>query len=146
MSEYANKLRQQLDEEEGVRSAVYQDHKGYWTIGRGRCVDSRVAGAGLKPHEIEYLFENDVRDVELELARHLPGFISLNDPRRAALVNMAFQMGVQGLLGFKRMLACIRDERWAEAETHALDSKWARVDTPKRAKRMARQIATGEWQ
>lgn len=146
MSEYATRLRKQIEGDEGRRACVYQDHLGYDTIGIGRLVDSRKPGAGLRDSEIDFLFNNDVQDRELQLAKQLPWFMGLNDARRAALVNMSFQLGVAGLLGFPRMLACLRDERWAEAETHALDSKWAKQDTPKRAARVARQLRTGEWE
>lgn len=146
MSEYANRLRQQLEGDEGRRKQAYQDHLGFWTIGIGRLVDARKAGSGLRDVEIDFMFENDVRDRELELARRIPWFMKLNEPRRAALVNMSFQLGVDGLLGFPRMLGALRDERWHEAETHAIDSKWAKQDTPKRAARVARQLRTGEWE
>lgn len=146
MSIYAERLRKQIEGDEGRERCAYQDHLGYWTIGIGRLIDKRKPGAGLRDNEIELMFENDVQDRELELSRKIPFFMSLNPPRRAAVLNMSFQLGVAGLLGFPKMLAAIRDERWAEAETHALDSKWAKVDTPARAKRVARQIRTGEWE
>lgn len=72
-------------------------------------------------------------------------FATLNEPRRAALTNMAVQLGADKLAQLPRMLGCIRDERWAEAETHALASTWA-AQTPDRARRVARQIHTGEWE
>lgn len=144
--EYRKRVREQLRADEGEKACVYQDHKGYWTIGIGRLVDPRVPGAGLRPREIEFLFENDLADREAELASRLPWFGRLDDARRGALVNMSFQLGVSGLMAFQKMLAAMRDERWADAEVHALDSKWAKVDTPPRARRIARQLATGEWQ
>ena len=61
----------------------------------------------------------------------------------SVLISMAYQLGVDGLAEFKNMLAAIKDERWQEAETHALDSLWAK-QTPARAKRHARVLATGK--
>jgi len=75
----------------------------------------------------------------------LPWLDSLNEPRKAVLIGMAFQMGTAGLLGFKNTLAAIRDQRWANAAALMLRSRWAE-QTPARARRMARQIETGEWQ
>lgn len=145
MSEYAQKLRKQLEGDEGRKKCVYKDSEGYDTIGIGRLVDSRKPGAGLRDHEIDMLFENDVVERELDLARRLPFVLGLDEARRAAVTNMSFQLGVDGLLAFKRMLAALRDGRYAEAETHALDSLWAK-QTPERARRVARQLKTGEWQ
>jgi lysozyme len=138
-------LAAQLERDEKRVRHVYQDHLGYWTLGIGRLVDERKGG-GLTDDEIDYLLGNDINRREAELRRRIDFFGRLDDVRKAALLNMAFQLGVDGLLGFKRMLGCLRDERFAEAETHALDSKWAKEDTPARARRVARQLATGEWQ
>jgi lysozyme len=134
----------QLMRDEGVRLAPYHDHLGYLTIGVGRLIDP-ARGGGITQEEALYLLRNDVASRERRLAEAYPWFQGLSEARRGALVNMAFQLGASGLARFPRMLACLRDERWAEAETHALDSEWAR-QTPARAKRVARQLATGEWQ
>ena len=56
-----------------------------------------------------------------------------------ALAEMAFQLGVPRLMGFKRMLAAIREKRWRDAAVEALDSKWAR-QTPKRAEHVAKVL------
>lgn len=138
-------VKQQLIRDEGVKATVYQDHLGFWTIGVGILVDDRKNG-GLLPEEIDFILENRIKILKVELANDYPWFRHLNEPRQAALLNMRFQLGRAGLAGFKNMLARLRDERWADAETQALDSKWAKVDTPARAKRIARQLATGEWE
>lgn len=134
----------QLRRDEGEVLHAYQDHLGYWTIGMGILIDKR-RGGGITPEESAYLTQNRVVRIEAELTSKLPWFTRLEPPRRAALVNMAYQMGVAGLLGFARSLGSIRDERWALAEAQLLESTWAR-QTPDRARRVARQIATGEWQ
>lgn len=135
---------EQLRREEGSRRSAYQDSLGYWTIGVGRLIDVRK-NAGLSDDEIEYLLKNDVVRLVAALTREFPWFASLNEPRQGALINMAFQMGVEGLRGFKQTLAAIRDEHFAHAAQLMLISKWAQ-QTPARARRMARQIETGEWQ
>lgn len=135
----------QIQRDEGRKATVYQDHLGYWTIGDGILVDER-RGGGLLPEEMDFITENRLRIYRTELVRDYPWFIRLNEPRQAALLNMRFQLGRTGLANFKKMLGALRDERWAEAEFQALDSKWAKEDTPARAKRVARQLATGEWE
>jgi lysozyme len=118
---------------------------GYLTIGIGILVDER-RGGGLTPYESAWLLNNRIEGYDSELATDYPWFLKLNEPRRAALLNMRHQLGRTGLAGFQRMLGCLRDERFAEAEQHALDSKWAREDSPDRAKRVARQLASGSWE
>lgn len=140
----------QLRREEGVSRHAYQDHLGFWTIGVGRLIDQRKGG-GLSDEEVDYLLRNDVNRFTSAVLKELPWAATLNEPRLAVLIGMAFQMGVgdaekgTGLLGFKQTLAAIRDERYAHAAGLMLQSLWAR-QTPARARRMALQIETGEWQ
>lgn len=145
MNPLKTKLLAQLRRDEGEVLSAYKDHLGFWTIGIGILIDKRKGG-GLRPEESEWLTGNRIDLLDAELRANYSWFSGLNEARQAALLNMRYQLGQDGLANFKRMLAAVRDERWYEAETEALDSKWAREDTPTRAKRVARQIATGEWQ
>lgn len=137
-------LVRQLRGDEGERAHVYQDHLGFWTIGVGRLVDKRKEGSGLRSHEIAYLLNNDIDDRIDALTRRLPWFQDLDDARKGVLLNMSFQMGVEGLLGFERTLALIRDGKYENAAHAMLQSKWAK-QTPARAKRMADQMRSGLW-
>lgn len=137
-------LIQQLKREEGCVLHAYDDHLGYATIGVGRLIDNRKGG-GISEDEAEYLLRNDVARFTHDVTKALPWIVRLNEPRQAVLIGMAFQMGTAGLLGFTQTLAAVRDERYDHAATLMLASKWA-TQTPARAKRMARQMATGEWQ
>lgn len=134
---------EQLRRDEGEVLHVYQDTLGYWTIGVGRLVDKRKGG-GISRDEAGYMLNNDVNRVTEELSRRLPWFVDLNEARRGALVNMAFQMGVDGLLGFRNSLELIRTGRWDEAKRNLLLSRWAQ-QTPQRAERVAEQMRTGQW-
>lgn len=135
----------QLRRDEGEKLTVYQDHLGFWTIGVGVLVDDRKPGAGITAAESAMLLTNRVDDRRRRLEAALPWFKGLDPVRQAALLNMAYQLGSAGLLDFVRALAAVRDQRWALAETELLRSKWAE-QTPERARRVARQIARGEWQ
>ena len=137
-------LTEQLRRDEGTKATAYQDHLGFWTIGVGRLIDSRKPGAGLRPDEIDYLLKNDIADRVSALTKALPWFSALDDARRGVLVNMAFQLGTAGLLGFKSTLALVAAGKYAEAAEQMLKSKWA-TQTPARAKRLAEQMKTGEW-
>ncbi len=137
-------LIEQLRREEGVVPHAYQDHLGFWTIGVGRLIDKRKGG-GLSDDEINLLLRNDANRFTSEVLAALPWAASLNEPRLAVLIGMAFQMGTAGLLQFKQTLAAVRDERYAHAANLMLQSLWAK-QTPERARRMSRQMETGEWQ
>jgi lysozyme len=135
----------QLKRDEGVRQVAYQDSLGLWTIGVGRLIDGRKVGAGLRMKEIEQMLANDIADREQALRLSLPWFDSLDEVRQAVLVNMAFQLGVVGLMQFKDTLNRVREGDYAGAAAAMLQSKWA-SQTPERAKRVSKQMETGAWQ
>ena len=138
-------LTAQLRRDEGVKATVYKDTLGFDTIGVGRLIDSRKPGAGLRPDEIDHLLRNDINDRVQALTKALPMlFPKLDEARQGVLLNMAFQLGTAGLLGFKSTLALVAAGKYAEASEQMLKSKWA-TQTPARAKRLAEQMKTGEW-
>lgn len=137
-------LTAQLRRDEGTKATVYKDTLGFDTIGVGRLIDSRKPGAGLRPDEIDYLLKNDIADRVQALTKALPWFDRLDEVRRGALINMAFQLGTAGLLEFSYTLGLVRDGKYAEASVQMLKSRWA-TQTPARAKRLAEQMKTGEW-
>lgn len=135
---------EQLKREEGDILHVYSDTLGYWTIGVGICVDLRK-NCGLLQEESDFVTANRIHIAQVGLTKDYPWFATLNEPRQAALVLMVHQLGRDGLHDFQKMLGALRDQRWADAEFQALDSTWAK-QTPGRARRMAHQLFTGEWQ
>jgi lysozyme len=137
-------IASQLRRDEGEVLSAYQDHLGYWTLGVGRLIDPR-RGGGISAGESAYLLANDIGRIETLLDARLPWWRDLDDARRGVLVNMAFQLGVQGLLGFAATLALVQQRRWADAAAQMLQSKWA-GQTPERAQRLARQMESGRWQ
>lgn len=139
-----NRVMAKLREEEGEVLHAYQDHLGFWTIGVGRLIDKRKNG-GISKEESTVLLQNDVTRVWNKLCDEIPWIMELNEPRQGALVLMAFQLGIEGLLKFKTSLSHIRMGNWQRAHDNMLLSLWAQ-QTPARAGRVAKQILTGEWQ
>jgi lysozyme len=138
-------LTRQLKGDEDVKPQAYTDHLGFLTIGVGRLIDARKPGSGLRPAEIAFMLNNDIDDRIEQLTRRLPWFQDLDDARKAVLLNMSFQMGVEGLLGFKNTLKLVEQGNYESAAENMLKSLWAK-QTPARAKRMADQMKTGQWQ
>jgi lysozyme len=137
-------LARQLRGDEGVRPCVYKDSLGFDTLGVGRLVDARKPGAGLRSDEITYLLNNDIDDRIAAITKALPWFQNLDDARQGVLLNMAFQLGTEGLLQFKQTLAAVQGGRYDEAAFDMLQSRWAQ-QTPARAKRLAEQMRSGLW-
>lgn len=137
-------LIRQLRDEEGEVLSAYQDHLGYWTIGVGRLIDKRKGG-GITAEESAYLLGNDIAKVNAQLDSKIPWWRKLDEARQAVIQGMAFQMGIDGLLGFKNTLKMIEAGDYEGAGKGMLNSLWAK-QTPGRARRMADQMKTGVWQ
>ena len=145
MAAWEEREKEELKLDEGYKLKAYKDTLGNWTIGVGRLVDDRKPGAGLRPKEMDYLLTNDVEDRVQALTTRLPWFIQLDEARQGVLLNMSFQLGVDGLLGFKNTLELVRTGKYIEAANAMLQSKWA-GQTPERAERLSKQMASGVWQ
>lgn len=137
-------FKEQLYADEGEKLSAYQDHLGFWTIGVGRLIDSRKGG-GLTKEESEYLLDNDIRRKTAEVKAAIPWFENLSEARQGVLLNMAFQMGTEGLLKFKKTIAMIEAGKYEAAAAGMLNSLWAK-QTPERAARLSKQMRDGVWQ
>jgi lysozyme len=135
MHSWRDELKFHLKRHEGFDPGAYQDHLGFWTIGYGRLIDKR-RGGGISQQEAEMLLDNDIEARITALSNRLEWFQRLPPKKKLALANMAYQLGVDGVFGFRRMLAAMKRADWSEAKREALDSKWAR-QTPERAKEVA---------
>ena len=121
------KFDAQMDEHEGCMPYAYQDSKGYWTIGRGRCIDERITKRALSKDEIEYLWANDKKNYRLMLSTY-PWYMNQDQVRKDVLVELCFNLGLTGLLGFNNMLKAMLVKDYKSAAAELLDSKWARED------------------
>lgn len=132
MSDWIVDVRDDLKRDEGLRLKPYRDTVGKLTIGYGRNLDD----VGITEDEAEYMLEGDIEHVLEQLDRTLPWWNDLNESRKRALVNMAFNLGIGGLLKFKKMLAALKAGDYEHAAVEALDSRWAK-QVGQRADRIA---------
>ena len=138
-----DRLVNQLLSDEGVRLQPYKDSLGYLTIGVGRLIDP-AHGGGISQDEAMYLLANDVRNTYSNLTKSIPWMVKLNDCRQNVLLNMAFNLGVAGLLGFKQFLSHLQAGEYNQAATAGLQSRWA-TQVPARANRLMNQIRSGDF-
>jgi lysozyme len=130
----------QLERNEGRRSRAYQDSRGIWTVGVGHNLQSTP----LSDHAIDVIRDDDIAAKELELLAALPWVSTLDPPRLCVLLDMAFNLGVHGLLEFRQMLGFVLVGNWDKAADAMRDSKWAE-QVGGRAIRLERQMLTGAW-
>lgn len=146
-------LKAALYRDEGVRLKPYLDccgkpwrdctckTKGKLTLGVGRNIDD----VGISIGESDTMLDNDITRASAAVYRHLTWIMNLDEVRREALINLAFNVGVAGLLGFTRMLTALERGDYETAARELLDSKY-RKQVLTRAERLAEQIRSGERQ
>jgi lysozyme len=131
----AQRLAEQLLVDEGCTLKPYRCPAGKLTIGVGRNLDDR----GISREEALLMLHNDIADFWGRIMAELPWVQTAPEPVQEVLVNMAFNLGLGGLLGFKETLTLIRDGNYAQAAQAMLVSKWAR-QVGARAGRLAEML------
>ena len=133
-----DKLKGDLHLDEGLRNKPYKDTVGKLSIGIGRNLDD----VGISNDEAYFLLENDIKKVINDLSIYLPWLSEHPENVQRALANMAFNMGVNGLLTFSTTLQFVKEGDYETAAANALKSKWAK-QVPNRAKRVTELLASG---
>lgn len=133
-------LINQLKRHEGLKLKPYRCTAGKLTIGFGRNLDDK----GITDEEAESMLKNDIDSTTEAVLKSIPAYKKLNDARKAVLINMAFNLGINGLLKFKKVINALDGERYTLAASEMLDSNWA-FQVPNRALELAEQMKTGEW-
>ena len=134
------KLAEQLKKHEGLRLKPYTDTVGKLTLGIGRNLEDK----GITEQEALFMLNNDVNYFYTNLIKIIPWIKSLDDVRQNVLVNMAFNLGVAGLLSFKNTLRLVSVCHFHEAAEEMLNSKWAK-QVGYRAEELAEQMRTGTF-
>lgn len=124
---------------EGFSYRIYLDTMGVPTVGYGTAL---YLGKQFTKEVLEQMFEFDYLNAELEYEK-----LELNlDPvRRAVVVDMIYNMGLEKVLKFRRMLAALKVHDWVAAERELKDSKYYQ-QVKGRSERNAKMILTGENQ
>ena len=132
------RLRDDLIRHEGLRLKPYRDTEGVLTIGVGHNL-----AEGISEHIAMLMLDDDIQRHSEELERAHPVVNLVGEVRRDVLINMAFNLGVSRLSGFRKMWAAIHAKDWYIASAEMLDSKWAR-QVGKRATELAEMMRSGK--
>ena len=124
-------LIEELKREEGFRPTVYKDHLGKDTIGYGTLMP-------LTEPECDWLLRNRL-SVFIDSIDEKFKDIQLHPTARDILYLMAYQMGLAGVMKFKKMIEALRVGNYYQASLEMSDSQWYR-QTPKRASRLITQM------
>lgn len=136
------RLSKQLEIDEGRRRRIYLDNANppRWTGGVGRNLSDR----GFSDDEIDLMLKNDI-DEAVRIAKGLiPAYDQLDDVRQEVVCNMAFNLGIVRLGGFKRFLAAVNRHDYQSAATEMQDSAWY-TQVGARAKRLVQAMREGKF-
>ncbi len=137
-----HRLIESVKAHEGFESRVYRDIRDIPTIGYGTRIDEieldeRTAGRWL----VSELQE------KIERLEHVAGWERMAPARQAVVLEMAYWMGVGGVLRFRRMWVAIRADDWKSAAVEMRDSRtWRNEKLRPRMETLARRMELGAWE
>src|ERR1700753_4254410 len=117
-----SKLKESIKRHETYKKFPYHDTTGNLTIGYGR----NLSEVGIEMDEADFLLNNNIKICESLLNSHLVFYQYLDDVRKAVLIEMTFNMGIDGILKFKTMLDFLKKHDYESASKEMLNSVWAK--------------------
>jgi len=139
------KLREELEIDEGCKYEIYLDHLGYPTFGIGHLVIEHDAeygwevGTSIDTVRVHGTFEQDIKTVLSDCNRLYKDFEDLPEEAQRVIANMMFNMGLTRLSNFKNMKLSVDARNWDVAADEMVDSKWY-YQVPNRAKRLVERM------
>lgn len=134
-------LKKRLIREEGSKRNLYQDTVQKWTIGVGHNLSDKP----ISQRAVDVIFEDDIFDCIQGLDRELPWWNELDDVRQNVLLEMVFNLGINGLLAWKNTLNAIKNADYLVAADKMRNSK-AASQTGKRYLELAQMMETGKFE
>ena len=129
-------LKEQIAKHEGFEPRVYKCPNGFDTIGYGFAIKDLFMDKEIA----DFILDKKIRGI-------LAGIEANDDwdqwfwdkPQnvKEVLVNMIYQIGFSGVRKFRKTIQYIKDDSFLLAGEEMLDSKWARSDSPNRAKELS---------
>lgn len=131
-------LQKWLTGDEGIELKPYRDPKGILTVMVG--VNLEV---GFTTEECATVLKMRLNNIFDEITLKLPWVFGLSLNRQLAIINMAYNLGVAGLLEFSDALEALKKENFLAASKFVLNSDAARKER-NRYNRIAHTILTDE--
>lgn len=139
------RLKRTLKTAEGWSPVPYRDTRGVWTIGYGHALTQEPSdGMRWTKGQSETQLLRDVADA-IHDASSFAWFPTLDTVRQEVIVELAFNLGLPRLQGFKRMLAALSVKDYDRAAHELQDSRWYTQVGMRRGGRLVEAMRTGVW-
>ena len=138
------KLREQLEIDEGVKYETYNDHLGFATFGVGHLVlesdpeNGSEIGTEVSESRVVEAFEQDCESVLRDCNILYEDFDDLPEEAQQVIANMMFNMGRPRLSKFKGMKRGVDSRDWNAAADEMVDSGWYKQVTNRADRLVAR--------
>ena len=125
-----DKLRKELEADEGRVDKIYLDHFGFETFGIGHLVietdpeDGLPVDTAITSLRVVEAFEDDVETVVEDCTILYPDFNDLPEEAQRIIANMMFNMGRTRLSKFRGMKRGVDARDWNAAADEMVDSNW----------------------
>jgi len=129
---------------EGEILHAYEDSLGFLTIGIGHLIDARKGG-GIPKRISRELFEDDVNIATARARMAFPWFDGLDPVRQDAIVNLVFNLGLDGVKGFRLMCEAMERHDWERAAYELYNSRWSHQVQRERCQDLIGAIEKGKW-
>ena len=139
------KLREQLEVDEGCVYEIYNDHLGYATFGIGHLVtesdpeQGQSLGTAVSSDRVAEAFESDIQSVLRDCNILYSDFHNLPEEAQQVIANMMFNLGRPRLSKFAGMKRGVDARDWDAAADEMVDSNWYRQVT-NRADRLVERV------
>ena len=140
-----DKLREEIEYDEGSVGKIYLDHLGLPTFGIGHLVtktdpeNGQAVGTTISEERVAECFESDLAGVVEDCKRLYDDFDELPEETQQIIANMMFNMGRTRLSKFKGMKRGVDSKDWNQAADEMVDSRWYRQVT-NRANRLVERM------
>ena len=129
-------LKEMIAKHEGYEPRVYKCSNGFDTIGYGFAIKDLFMDEEIA----DLILDKKIRGILARIEGNEDWdswFFDKPEPVQDVLVNMIFQIGFSGVKKFKKTIQYVKDDKLLLASEEMLDSKWARSDSPNRAKELS---------
>ena len=145
-----NKLREEIEIDEGNIEEIYLDHLSLPTFGIGHLVKKAdpeygmAVGTPVTRKRINTCFNEDIVGTIEDCERLYKDFFSLPEEVKLILCNMMYNLGYTRLSKFSKLKLAVNKGMWEKASLEMTDSKWYK-QVPNRAERLVQRMkAVGE--
>ena len=125
-----DRLRQQLEIDEGCKYVIYLDHLNLPTHGIGHLIlesdpeYGQPVGTSVSEDRVIECFEKDLESVQKDCYRLYDDFDDLPETVQEIIANMLFNMGLGRMKAFKGMKRNVDARQWDKAADEMVDSRW----------------------